>query len=728
MKQAEFDTLVSRLGGEFATNGNWMAKCPAHDDSTPSLSLKLSNDGHEPKLLVHCLAGCSQARVLESLRDYLPRVSVPSATTSPKKDRIEHTYYNWDGTIFGKVTRVYSYIDGERVKSMYSQEYDNDLKRWATKEGGKSKGMSAKTAPLYGLLTIKGAPTHRSVFIVEGEGKVDLLCSLGLIAVCNQGGAKKWQDHLCAPLVGRRIIICPDNDEAGHMHASMVAHSLRTHNINDIRLLELPNLAEKEDCVQFIERYGHSEFNRLAKEAPEFPEMEGESDVKREFAAVLEHETGKAPVRRSDKASSGDYRKFLENAIPMRRDIFSGDGMYWDSTMSLWLPILNRLATLKTLMRDMLADGCPIKFKPAHIEDNLNHHINALPLELLVDIENWDGVDRIQTMCDAVEFDPSTKMTSEMFGYFMKDWYKTAFQRTFNPEVQNRMVVLQGTQGAGKDFWVGVLTKALGQFCSAFQVSETNNKDMYMQLSNNMILQIGEFDKTGRMHVSILKDIITSVNTQLREAFGKKAMTRHSRASFISTANVPDILRDSTGNRRYLVFFIKHIKWNYPKDPADSAQVLAQAFHYYNTDHKFDAELVKTSEATMKELIDLLTPENPEEIVVELYQQEVMRLAEEDTIANMIMSPQDRVLDAVQESIVMKTIRDRTQYNEKAIRGILTRRGYRKYAKVNGIGRRVFLMDPITNTHHDTREASEKESNVILRRLAMEDQVKVGGH
>lgn len=728
MKQAEFDTLISRLGGVFSTNGNWMAKCPAHDDSTPSLSLKLSNDGQEPKLLVHCLGGCSQSRVLESLRDYIPRVSVPSATTSPKKDRIEHIYYNWDGTIFGKVTRVYSYVDGERIKSMYSQEYDNTLNRWATKEGGKAKGMSAKTAPLYGLLTVKGAPEHRSIFIVEGEGKVDLLLSHGLIAVCNQGGAKKWFDHLCPYLLGRRIIICPDNDETGLVHASMVAHSLRTHNINDIRLLELPNLAEKEDCVQFIERFGIKEFNRLAKEAPEFPGMEGESDPKREFQAVLEYESEGSPVRRSDKASSQDYRKFLEKSVPIRRDIFSTDGMYWDEKMLLWSPVLNRLPTLRCEMRDMLADGCPIKFKPQHLEDNLNHYIETLPLELLVDIENWDGVDRLQAMCDAVEFDPSTRMTPEMFGYFIKDWFKTAFQRTFNPEVQNRMVVLQGVQGAGKDFWVGVLTKALGQFCSAFQVSESNNRDMYMQLSNNMVLQIGEFDKTGRMHVSILKDIITSVNTQMREAYGKKAKTRHSRASFISTANVPDILRDSTGNRRYLVFFIKHIKWNYPKAPADSAQVLAQAFHYYNTDHKFDAELVKTSEATMKELIDLLTPENPEEIVIELYQQEVARMAEEDTIANMITSPQERILDSFQESIVMKTIRDRTQYNEKAIRGILTRRGYRKYGKVNGIGRRVFLMDPISNTHHDTKEASEKESNVILRRLAMEDQVKVGGH
>ena len=42
-----------------------MARCPAHDDRTPSLSIR---EGHDGKLLVHCHAGCEQMRVIEVLR------------------------------------------------------------------------------------------------------------------------------------------------------------------------------------------------------------------------------------------------------------------------------------------------------------------------------------------------------------------------------------------------------------------------------------------------------------------------------------------------------------------------------------------------------------------------------------------------------------------------------------------------------------------------------------
>jgi putative DNA primase/helicase len=41
-----------------------MAKCPAHDDNNPSLSIR-EVDG---KVLVHCHAGCSQSAVIDALK------------------------------------------------------------------------------------------------------------------------------------------------------------------------------------------------------------------------------------------------------------------------------------------------------------------------------------------------------------------------------------------------------------------------------------------------------------------------------------------------------------------------------------------------------------------------------------------------------------------------------------------------------------------------------------
>ncbi len=46
-------TLVRALGGYWVGNG-WMACCPAHNDTTPSLSLRNNRDG---KVLARCRAG-----------------------------------------------------------------------------------------------------------------------------------------------------------------------------------------------------------------------------------------------------------------------------------------------------------------------------------------------------------------------------------------------------------------------------------------------------------------------------------------------------------------------------------------------------------------------------------------------------------------------------------------------------------------------------------------------
>lgn len=42
-------------------DGRWIACCPAHDDNSPSLSIRETGDG---RVLVHCFAGCGAADVV----------------------------------------------------------------------------------------------------------------------------------------------------------------------------------------------------------------------------------------------------------------------------------------------------------------------------------------------------------------------------------------------------------------------------------------------------------------------------------------------------------------------------------------------------------------------------------------------------------------------------------------------------------------------------------------
>jgi hypothetical protein len=56
------DALVSRLDGVRRTgSARWLARCPAHEDRRPSLSIRELDDG---RVLVHCFAGCEVESIL----------------------------------------------------------------------------------------------------------------------------------------------------------------------------------------------------------------------------------------------------------------------------------------------------------------------------------------------------------------------------------------------------------------------------------------------------------------------------------------------------------------------------------------------------------------------------------------------------------------------------------------------------------------------------------------
>jgi len=55
------DLLLGRLDQVRQTGPDqWLARCPAHDDRSPSLSIKQADD----RVLVHCFAGCEPGDVL----------------------------------------------------------------------------------------------------------------------------------------------------------------------------------------------------------------------------------------------------------------------------------------------------------------------------------------------------------------------------------------------------------------------------------------------------------------------------------------------------------------------------------------------------------------------------------------------------------------------------------------------------------------------------------------
>lgn len=69
--------------------GRWLASCPAHDDKSPSLSVREKPDG---TLLIHCFAGCGALDVLNSLglqwNALFPLDSSDRSGTEPTHSRV----------------------------------------------------------------------------------------------------------------------------------------------------------------------------------------------------------------------------------------------------------------------------------------------------------------------------------------------------------------------------------------------------------------------------------------------------------------------------------------------------------------------------------------------------------------------------------------------------------------------------------------------------------------
>lgn len=58
------ERLLSHLSHVRRTRNGWMARCPAHHDRRPSLSIAVTNTG---KVLLHCFRGCPPEAVLAAV-------------------------------------------------------------------------------------------------------------------------------------------------------------------------------------------------------------------------------------------------------------------------------------------------------------------------------------------------------------------------------------------------------------------------------------------------------------------------------------------------------------------------------------------------------------------------------------------------------------------------------------------------------------------------------------
>ena len=165
----------------------------------------------------------------------------------------EFTYTDENGTPLFQAVRIEDRITGKKPASP---------RPWVRRpdgNGGWIKGLGGARRVPYRLPELIGASASgATVFIAEGEPKVEAIIKLGLRATCNSGGALNWRPEFNEFLRDQDVVILPDNDDAGRNHAEDVARNLKPV-AKRVRVLALPDLPKKGDVVDWLRAGGSKE-------------------------------------------------------------------------------------------------------------------------------------------------------------------------------------------------------------------------------------------------------------------------------------------------------------------------------------------------------------------------------------------------------------------------------------------------------------------------------------
>jgi len=220
-------------------DGSWMALCPCHPDSKPSLHISQVDNC----VLAYCFGcGAKLQDVVKALGLEPDRVAEPEAI---------YSYRDEDGRLlYQKIRLPEKQFRFRRVLS----------------SGGFEWGLKNTRRVLYNLPEVKAAT---QVFVVEGEKDADRLMREGLVATTNDDGAGKWRPEFSEALKGKEVIIIPDNDEPGRAHAELVALSV-WRLAKSVKVVELPDVPEHGDVSDYLRKHSVEELLKLVEEAPQW--------------------------------------------------------------------------------------------------------------------------------------------------------------------------------------------------------------------------------------------------------------------------------------------------------------------------------------------------------------------------------------------------------------------------------------------------------------------------
>jgi putative DNA primase/helicase len=272
----------------------WCCRCPAHDDRTPSLSIRAGDDG---KALVNCYAGCTVDAVCGAIglrtadlfapdpgrrNGHAPKPQRRGDKSAGKPARGGNSVAAAKGATGG---RTFPTADdavaelerrhGSRIATWTYYNAAGDpvglVVRWNTPTGKDVRPVSRKAdgpgwiiggmpppRPLYALPDLLATNPGARVYVTEGEKAAEAARAVGLVATTSPQGAKSAGKADWSSVARRDVVILPDHDDAGERYADAVAGLATAAGAKSVRIVRLaerwPDLPEAGDLADLAER------------------------------------------------------------------------------------------------------------------------------------------------------------------------------------------------------------------------------------------------------------------------------------------------------------------------------------------------------------------------------------------------------------------------------------------------------------------------------------------
>ena len=92
------ESFLNLLENVKQTRRGWQARCPAHADRSPSLTIQ---DGEEGRILVHCFAGCTPKEICSALHVHVRDLFQDAERTSRRAMESPQEFHGWSAEPVG---------------------------------------------------------------------------------------------------------------------------------------------------------------------------------------------------------------------------------------------------------------------------------------------------------------------------------------------------------------------------------------------------------------------------------------------------------------------------------------------------------------------------------------------------------------------------------------------------------------------------------------------------